>query len=90
MPKNYTPGPWPLDVESESVSGCREIGDVASTNGLADDDEDRGNAVILSAAVEMYEAASSLLAAAITGEAPRGYALVPLDAMQALRSATPS
>lgn len=61
----YTPGPWKFD----DVLGCREIkGDkypphrqgqyrpIASTHGLANDDEDRANARLISAAPDLLEA----------------------------------
>ena len=87
MSTPHTPGPWPLDEEALTVAGCREIGGIAQTNGLADDDEDLANALILSASVDMFEAGTDLVARAITGEAPSGFALIPNDAFSAFSAA---
>jgi len=87
----HTPGPWTLEVEAETVEGCRLIigqgRPIASTHGLEDDEEDLANARIFAAARDMLEAGNEVVMCAVTGEAPSGFALVPLDAFTSLRAA---
>jgi hypothetical protein len=53
----HTPGPWKYQRDS---FGCKEIasatGPLATTDGLADDDEDAANARLIAAAPEMLDA----------------------------------
>jgi len=57
----YTQKPWMLEAEN---LGCKnivayidgEMTEIACTSGLSDEEEDRGNAVLVTLAPEMFEA----------------------------------
>jgi len=72
----HTPGPWYASLPRQCSSGCRRIRtekgrrhggyfgtELAHTDGLADDDEDKANARLIAAAPDLLSALRGLISA---------------------------